>query len=397
MRRSVGDGLLGQAGKNLMVLVAAGLLTAWPVHRADAQIWPEMPITIVVATPASFNTAVVTGELKGMLERELKTPITLEFINGVAALERVAKARPDGSTLLLGSSASAGLSAGPQKKLSLDLEEGFTPLAPLIEGFAALIVNPAIINANSVSDFSAKVRSQPAKFKYASAGDGTVGHLVFAQFARRAGLDMVHVRYESTQDALRAVITGEACCIMHDVPAALGEHAGSLRLLATPTQQARSASDAPANESPELARPEVNYWVGLFGPKGLDATIADTINAAVKRALAAPAVEEQIVSLGYMPRHETIEQFRATIHADRGVWAEMSASLEVRQESYKPAGHHAQLPLQAQHGYKPAGYQGQTPLQAQPASKSKVITELARKRQARRALPMDWRRQVFVQ
>jgi tripartite-type tricarboxylate transporter receptor subunit TctC len=315
--RKVGIGLV------LAVAVLAGVLG--PVA---AENWPEKPITVVMGFPAGSGVDVIARLLQGPLEKELGTQLVFDYkagAGGNVASEVVAKARPDGYTILLGTSATHGVNAALYKKLPFDVEADFTPIAPLNDVSNVLTINPVVIDATSVKDFLAQAKANPGKYNFASTGNGTGTHLAFAQFVKIAGLDMVHVPYKGGPEALQAVVTGEVCCIMNQVQTVLGQaRAGKVRLLGVTTKQRVGAvQDVPTIDEAGLPGYESYIWFGLFGPRGLDTAIVERINLAVKEALALPAVREKMVSLGNAPRYETVEQFRATVKADRVKWAEV--------------------------------------------------------------------------
>jgi hypothetical protein len=125
--------------------------------------------------------------------------------------------------------------------------------------------------------------------------------------------------------AMQAVVTGEVCCIMNQVQTVLGQwRAGKVRLLGVTTRQRVGAvQEVPTIDEAGLPGYESYIWFGLFGPKGLDAAITEKINLAVKNALDLPAIREKLVGLGNAPRYETVDQFRATVKADRAKWADV--------------------------------------------------------------------------
>jgi tripartite-type tricarboxylate transporter receptor subunit TctC len=309
-------------------LALIGALAAGALGPAAAQKWPEKPITVIMGFPAGSGVDVIARLLQEPLEKDLGTPLVFDYkvgAGGNVASELVAKARPDGYAILLGTSATHGVNAALYKRLPFDVEADFTALAPLNDVSNVLTINPAVIDAASLQDFIAKVKANPAKFNYASTGNGTGTHLAFAQLVKMAGLDMVHVPYKGGPEALQAVVTGEVCCIMNQVQTVLGQYrAGKVRLLGVTTRERVGAvKDVPTIAEAGLPGYESYIWFGLFGPKGLDAAIAEKINRAVKKALDVPAVRDKMVSLGNTPRYETIEQFRATVKADRAKWAEV--------------------------------------------------------------------------
>lgn len=309
----------------LALAVAALVLSAGPV---SAQRWPEKPITVTMGFPAGSGVDVIARLLQEPMEKDLGTQLVFDYkvgAGGNIASEVVAKARPDGYAILLGTSATHGVNAALYKRLPFDVEADFTPIAPLNDVSNVLTVNPTVIDASSVKDFIAKIKANPGKYNFASTGNGTGTHLAFAQFVKMAGLDMVHVPYKGGPEALQAVVTGEVCCIMNQVQTVLGQsRAGNVRLLGVTTKQRVGAvQEVPTIDEAGVPGYESYIWFGLFGPKGLDPAIAERINQSVKKALELPAVREKMVSLGNVPRYETVEQFRATVKADRAKWAEV--------------------------------------------------------------------------
>ena len=295
---------------------------------ADAQQWPAKPITIINGFPAGAGTDIVLRMFQDALEKDLGTQLVFEYkpgAGGNVASEYVARAQPDGYTLMIATAGTHGINAALYKKLAFDVETDFTPIAPLADVPNVLTINPSVIDAKTVKEFIAAVKAAPGKLNYGSTGNGASTHLGFAQFNTLAGLDMVHVPYKGGPEALQAVVTGEVCCIMNQVQTVLGQfRAGKVRLLGVTTKQRVGAvPDVPTIDEAGLPGYESYIWFGLFGPKGLDPAIVDRINLAVKKGLELPAVRDKMVSLGNVPRYETVEQFRATVKADRAKWAEV--------------------------------------------------------------------------
>ncbi len=303
-------------------------LALWLVFPAVAlaQAWPQQPITILMGFPAGSGVDVVARILEVPMEKSLGAKLVMDYrvgAGGNLASEAVAKAKPDGYTLLLGTAATHGVNAALYKKLPFDVEADFTPIAPLVNVSNVLTVNPAVIDANTLREFIDKVKASPGKYNYASTGNGTGTHLAFAEFVARAGLDMVHVPYKGGPEALTSVVSGTTCCIFNQVQTVLPQwKAGRVRLLGVTTRSRVSAvPDVPTIAEAGLPGYESYTWFGLFGPKGLSADVVNKVNAAVKEALETPAVRERLVQLGNTPRWETPEQFRATVKADRAKWA----------------------------------------------------------------------------
>ncbi len=293
---------------------------------AFAQQWPSAPITIVMGFPAGSGVDVVSRILQESIAKTLGTHIVNEYRTGAGgnlASELVAKARPDGYTILLGTAATHGVNAALYRKLPFDVEADFTPIAPLVDVSNVLTINPSVIDVRTTQEFIERVRANPGKYNYASTGNGTGTHLAFAEFVAKAGLDMVHVPYKGGPEALQAVLAGTVCCIFNQVQTVLTQwKAGKVRLLGVTTKNRVAAvADVPTIAESGVPGFESYIWFGLFGPKGLDPSIAMKLNEAVKIALATPAIRQRLIDMGNAPRYETIEQFRATVKADRARWA----------------------------------------------------------------------------
>ncbi len=295
---------------------------------ALAQSWPSQPITVIMGFPAGSGVDVVARMLQEPMERSLGTRLVMDYRTGAGgnlASEAVAKARPDGYTLLLGTAATHGVNAALYKRLPFDVEADFTPISPLNDVSNVLTVNPQVLDVKTVGEFIRQVKANPGKYNYASTGNGTGTHLAFAEFVSRAGLDMVHVPYKGGPEALASVVSGQTCCIMNQVQTVQTQwKAGRVRLLGvTTSKRVASVPDIPTISEAGLPGFESYIWFGLFGPKGLDAQIVAKVNQAVKVALETPSVRDRLLALGNTPRWESTEQFRATVKSDRARWAKV--------------------------------------------------------------------------
>jgi len=293
---------------------------------AFAQAWPQQPITVMMGFPAGSGVDVVARLLEEPMSKSLGAKLVMDYrvgAGGNLASEAVAKAKPDGYTILFGTAATHGVNAALYKKLPFDVEADFTPIAPMVNVSNVLTVNPQVIDAGTLREFIDKVKANPGKYNYASTGNGTGTHLAFAEFVAKAGLTMVHVPYKGGPEALTSVVSGTTCCIFNQVQTVIPQwKAGKVRLLGVTTRNRVSAiPDVPTISEAGLPGFESYTWFGLFGPKGLDAEIVNKVNAAVKFALEQPAVRDRLVQLGNTPRWESPEQFRATVKSDRAKWA----------------------------------------------------------------------------
>ncbi|MBS0537374.1 MAG: tripartite tricarboxylate transporter substrate binding protein [Proteobacteria bacterium] len=325
--------------RTLAVFLCAAALSLPAMAPAQAQAqapahadWPSRPITIYMGFPAGSGVDVVARMLQPSLDQTLGQRVVFDYkpgAGGNVASEVVANAKPDGYTFLLGTAATHGVNPALYKKLSFDVESDFTPISTLVDVSNVLTINPKVIDATSVKDFIAKVKAAPGKYNYASTGNGTGTHLAFAEFNAKAGLEMVHVPYKGGPDAIQSVVKGDTCCIFNQVQTVLPQvAAGTVRLLGVTTKKRVAAiPDVPTIDEAGVPGYESYTWFGIFGPKGLDRAIALRLNLAIKTALADPETQKKLAAMGNTPRYETLDQFKATVHADRAKWADVVKSV----------------------------------------------------------------------
>jgi tripartite-type tricarboxylate transporter receptor subunit TctC len=315
-----------------LLLVALTLLNFALAANTSAQGFPDgKPITIVMTFPAGSGVDVVGRQIQEPLQKLLGTNIIIDYKAGAGgniASELVAKAKPDGHTLVLATSGTHGINAALYKKLPFDVETDFTPVVPLVDVSNVLTINPDVVNVKTVKEFVDLVKANPGKYNYASTGNGTGTHLAFAEFNTKAALNMVHVPYKGGPDAMQAVLKGEVCCIMNQVQTVLAQYkASKVRLLGVTTPKRVSV----VAEVPTIAEsgvPGLNgftsyIWFGLIGPKAMDVAVVNQINSAVRKVLEMPDIIQKLTGSGNSIRYETPEQYRITVKNDKVRWAEV--------------------------------------------------------------------------
>jgi tripartite-type tricarboxylate transporter receptor subunit TctC len=308
--------------------LAAAVLAGTAAAQSPAPFPGDRPVTIVMTFPAGSGVDVVGRAIQEPLAKLLGTQVLIDYKAGAAgniASEFVARAKPDGHTLLLGTSGTHGINAALYRRLPFDVETDFTPVATLVDVSNVLTINPEVVDAKTVQEFVAKVKAEPGKYNFASTGNGTGTHLAFAEFNARAGLDMVHVPYKGGPEAMTAVLSGQVCCIMNQVQTVLPQwKAGKVRLLGVTTPKRVPV----VPEVPTIA--ESGYpgfssyiWFGLLGPKGMEPATVERINGAVRQVLETPDIASRLNGAGNAVRIESPRQFRETLHADRERWAKV--------------------------------------------------------------------------
>ncbi len=296
-------------------------------QSSDSASFPNgQTITLVMPFPAGSGVDVVARLMQESLQKTLKTSIVIDYKVGAAgniSSELVARAKPDGLTVMLATAATHGVNAALYKKLPFDVEADFTALGTIVDVSNVLMINATVIDVKTAKDFIDKVKAEPGKYNYASTGNGTGTHLAFAEFNAKAGLNMVHVPYKGGPEATQAVLKGEVCCVFSQVQAALPHYrAGKVRLLGVSTpQKVAAVSEVPTISESALPGYASYIWFGIMGPKGMNSQISQRWNSAIKEALDNPELRQRLINGGNTPRYETLEQFKATIKKDRANWA----------------------------------------------------------------------------
>lgn len=293
--------------------------------------WPQQPITWVMTFPAGSGVDVVARQVQEPLGKLLGQAIVIEYKTGAAgniASEYVARAKPDGYTMVFGTAATHGSNAALYKNLSFDVENDFVPVAPILDVSNVLTINPEVIDAKNLKEFVELVKANPGKYNFASTGNGTGTHMAFAEFNARLGLNMVHVPYKGGPEAMTSVLKGETCCIMNQVQTVLSQYkAGKVRLLGVTTAKRVAAiPDVAAiadSGLPNTKGFDSSIWFGVFAPKGTDPRVVQKMNQAIRQVLEQAETRAKLEAAGNSVRIETPEQFKATVRANRAKWAEV--------------------------------------------------------------------------
>lgn len=316
--------------RRALVALASAAALSPALAQAPAD-WPQGPVTIIMTFPAGSGVDVVARTLQEPLGKVLGQPVVIDYKVGAAgniASEYVARAKPDGYTVVFGTAATHGSNAALYKKLAFDVEADFVPVAPILDVSNVLTINPDVMNVKTFKEFVDVVRANPGKYNYASTGNGTGTHMAFAELNAKLGLQMAHVPYKGGPEAMQSILKGETCCIMNQVQTVLTQYkAGKVRLLGVTTARRVGA----VQEVPTIAESGIagtagfdsSTWFALFAPKGTDARVVAKFNAAIKTVLEMPEIRAKLEGAGNTVRIENPEQFKATVHANRLKWAEV--------------------------------------------------------------------------
>jgi tripartite-type tricarboxylate transporter receptor subunit TctC len=287
--------------------------------------YPERPITLVVPFPAGGSTDLVARVVAERMGKELGQSIIVENRGGAGGnigSAAVAKADPDGYTILMGTVATHALNPALYRKMPYDAVADFAPVALLVVVPNVLVVNPDF-PAKNVQELIALLKEKPGEYSYASSGNGTPLHLSGELFKSMAGVDMVHIPYKGAGPALIDVMGGHVPIMFDNLPSST-EHirAGKMRGLAVTTaERAPSMPDLPTIAESGLPGYETYTWNALFAPAGTPKDVIDRLNAAANAAVADPDVQAKLKDVGAVPKGSTPEELASHVQAELAKWA----------------------------------------------------------------------------
>jgi tripartite-type tricarboxylate transporter receptor subunit TctC len=279
----------------------------------------------VVPFPAGGSTDLVARVVAERMGKELGQSIIVENRGGAGGnigSAAVAKADPDGYTILMGTVATHALNPALYRKMPYDAVADFAPVALLVVVPNVLVVNPDF-PAKNVQELIALLKEKPGEYSYASSGNGTPLHLSGELFKSMAGVDMVHIPYKGAGPALIDVMGGHVPIMFDNLPSST-EHirAGKLRGLAVTTaERAPSMPDLPTIAESGLPGYETYTWNALFAPAGTPKDVIDRLNAAANAAVADPDVQAKLKDVGAVPKGSTPEELASHVQAELAKWA----------------------------------------------------------------------------
>ncbi len=302
-------------------LLATALLAPFAAHGEP---YPNRPIRIVVPYAAGGAVDIVARTLGQPLSEALQQPVIVDNRPGASAnigMELVAKAAPDGYTLLMASNGIAtNMALFPH--LAFDAGRDFAPIAKI--GYAPLvIVVPAASPAKSLKDLIAMAKAEPGKLAYASAGNGSSGHLAGELLKSAAKIDVLHVPYKGGAPAITDLL-GERITFMPINPVEVLAHIRGSRLRALAVASDKRFSllpDVPTAAEAGLPGYEASVWWGLVAPAKTSPDIVRQLNAETNKALANPAIAGKLAELGVVVTPGTSDQFTAFIKSQTELWS----------------------------------------------------------------------------
>jgi tripartite-type tricarboxylate transporter receptor subunit TctC len=318
---------------NRWVSVAAAAAVTFTAAAAQAQGYPNKPITLVVPFAAAGTTDIVARAVGAELTKSLGQPVIIDNRPGAGGNiggAIVAKAAPDGYTLLMGTVGTHAINQALYAKMPYDTFKDFAPVSLVAAVPNVLVMNPAFAEKNKINDvksFVKYLKANPGKVNMASSGNGTSIHLAGELFKTQTRTFMVHIPYRGSSPALTDLMGGAADVMFDNLPSSMGFiKTGKLRAIAvTSSKPWPGLPGVPTigHEGGDLANFEASSWFGMLAPAGTPKEIVDKLQHEVAKALANPAVKEKLISQGADPVGNTSEQFAAHIQAESKKWAKV--------------------------------------------------------------------------
>lgn len=300
---------------------AAAMAAATPARAA----YPQRPVTMVVPFAAGSGTDTVARIVAQQLGTRLGGSVVVENragANGSVAATFVARSEPDGHTLFMTTNTSHSANPSLLKSIPYDPVADFTPVARMGNLPFLLVIDPRI-PAKSVAELVAHAKANPGKLTYAS-GNST-GIVAGATFARRAGIEILHVPYRSTPPAVTDIIGGRISMMFVDITSSLTQvNAGSLRALAVTTaERSKLLPDLPSMQEAGIADFDITSWNGVFGPAKMPADVVRRLNREISAIATDPELVKKFAEIGFDAFAQTPAELDAFVRAQLVTWARM--------------------------------------------------------------------------
>jgi tripartite-type tricarboxylate transporter receptor subunit TctC len=302
--------------------------------RADAlSDYPDRSIRLVVPYAPGSNTDLTAREVSPPMGKRLGQSIIVDNRSGATGAIGagiVAKATPDGYTLVLGSVASHGTLAALMPDLSYNIQRDFTPIGLVTNAPAFIAVNPSV-PAHNIKELVEYTKTLPEGLNYASSGVGGSGHLATELLRLKTGAKLVHVPYRDVSQAIVNVVAGEPRMIIYFASLLPYIRSGQLRAIAVLSEKrVPYAPDIPTAVEQGFPDYVVSGWGGLFGPAGLPDPIRDKLNTALNETLNQPELKARLTEQGQDPAPDTPAEFKAFVAAEIARWAEVVRAANIK-------------------------------------------------------------------
>lgn len=311
-------------------LVASAALVGLAHGTASAQTdYPTRPVNVIVPQGAGGANDTIARIISAKLSEVLGHQFVVENRTGAGGnigTAAVAKAKPDGYTLMLTTNGAQVINPWLYKTTGFDPIKDFTPVGLVASAGYVLVANAAF-PANNVNELIAQLKANPGKYNYASAGNGTLNHLIMEMFKQQVGLNIQHVPYKTASAAAADVAGGIVPVSVQSAPSSLGLiKAGKIKALAVTNEKRIGALPDVPSISETIPGFGSTPWYGILAPAGTPEAIVNKLNAAIKTALADKDVQERLLKQGCEPLESTPQKFATLIKDDLANWQKIVKS-----------------------------------------------------------------------
>lgn len=317
------------------VIIAAGMLTAALALAAHAQPYPSKPVTVVVPFSPGGGTDIGARLIAQKLTAKWGHSVIVENRAGAGGLvgaDLVAKAKPDGYTLLVGNVGTQAINQSLYK-MPYNADTAFAPISMIAELPFVMLAGPSV-NAKTPKEFVALAKAEPGKRTYASSGQGGSPHLTAEIFQGAAGVKLTHVPYKGGGPAMTDLMAGHVDILFASVLEGSGHvKAGKLKALAVSSATRSPAlPDVPTLAESGIANSESGSWIAMFAPAGTPQTIIDKIAADIKETVAQSDTRQTLIGQGATPWSTTPSELKAIIERDRVRYGKVIADRAIKVE-----------------------------------------------------------------
>jgi tripartite-type tricarboxylate transporter receptor subunit TctC len=310
-------------------------LFALVAATAAAQEYPARPLRVVVPYAPGGPVDIVTRITSQKLAEALGQQVIVENRAGAGgniAVEFVARAAPDGYTLLMGANGTNAINPSLYKKLPVDPEQDLAPVSKVASSAMILVVHPSL-PVTSVKQLVALARSRPGAINYASAGSGSTAHLASELLKTMAKIDLLHVPYKGAGPALTDLVAGQVQAMITAISTTLPYlRAGRLKALAVSSEKRSPLLPELPAVAEQLPGYEVTTWYGVFAPAATPRPVVEKLNQALVRVLATPDARGRFAAVGADAEATTPEQFAQSVRKERAKWAKIIQDSGARAE-----------------------------------------------------------------
>jgi tripartite-type tricarboxylate transporter receptor subunit TctC len=310
--------------RRLVLAAALALVATAAAPQAQAQAFPSKPVTVIVPFPAGGTTDIVARLTAQKLSEAWGQPVIVDNRAGAGGnigSAMVAKAAPDGYTLLMGTVGTHAINASLYEKMPYDVVKDFAPITNVAAVPNMLVVNPAL-PVNSVKELIDYGKKNPGKLNMASSGNGTSIHLAGELFKVMTGVQMEHIPYKGSAPALTDLMGGQVQVMFDNMPSALPHvKAGKLRAIAVTTlKRSPAMPDLPTIDEAGVKGFEAASWFGLLAPAGTPKEIVAKVQADVVKAMKTTDLTEKMAQQGAAAVGNTPDEFAAYIKVELAKW-----------------------------------------------------------------------------